>query len=996
MHTTRRTSSQTHSTHSRLTRAPRQSPSLLFGAATTLPPPEESIPSLHASEEKVRKSPIPSLEIKKELPNKINFFIDEVNKLKCMLANYNSLQEVQDQLKRPLDISNTTVKQLVTRIIESINLFVPENENMRPFKIDEEYIIWVKLDTNKIELTINEIPLDDNQQNASNPGIVYTLWGVPSTNITAKSNITCKDEKNALSEERIHREHPYLTAERKLFEQREKLKEHHLNYFLSRDLCPAHISLRHTPQYKPEITHCETYFRSELNPFTKHITKNKLIEYDENNDKVQKVRKEHGWHAHIGNYKNYMHVLEKELFQPLPSKISTSKGNGKLYNSFIKYKNRICNHIAVNTGDTTYIKVGHYFEYGCLMVYISDQSCFGKSNHLEENKFKSWVNIIISYFTALVNFHCYQKGLAIELERRGGFGFVTPSIAETGCSFRISVGIIPLECANIIINCLKILEDSLQNIQQSLPFDVTTTFYSSPEHLKYLEKQLYRVGLYENKKLQLYNILYKKEKNELYYKKSLQQGKVDIVKITDTSQLLAKRKNSKQEIKNLKKSQTPIEATINELHQTKCNYLNNILPGCISSIDNNKVRIDNNIANGFDFLWTPIEKDGAILLESLTRTSYSRIIISQELFKEFSRNGCLKGSTNRQFFTTIEQLTQKIHIDNGHLTLQQTTPITSDVEIKSEPFKINDNIFWEVVKQTMISLENSSIVKDVQSVIDCLNSYYNSRTIDDKFYATFEALNELIFIAAINHSTNDGEAYGDGYGSDSDEELDITPATSNKIEKLSAKKLITHNGMRAIILAITAINTTDDRVWIDKAYYEVPLGIKIINALQELNIAIKKDRIEANILLMDANPCITDPHSVELVNEPFLANDGAKKLIIDITSSSIEQCNKYVNQFIESRSSIMVFVDSGAKHQQFSTKNQYGAIRIFAKNKNDLDALYKKIKSFNEPILSKTSHKLRRIMKELGMTFTNNAIIHMQSPSPFKDNLKSGDNPTIV
>jgi hypothetical protein len=184
--------------------------------------------------------------------------------------------------------------------------------------------------------------------------------------------------------------------------------------------------------------------------------------------------------------------------------------------------------------------------------------------------------------------------------------------------------------------------------------------------------------------------------------------------------------------------------------------------------------------------------------------------------------------------------------------------------------------------------------------------------------------------------------------------------------------------MRAIILSIMAISKSNDKVFIDKAYYEVPLGIKIINTLKEIGIVVEENRSHSNILLMDANPCITNPNSTQWVNDPFLVNDGAKTIIIDITSASVEQCNRYVKQFISSRSPLMLFVESGAKHQQFFTKNQYGAIRIFAKNRGELDTIYQKIKNFGEPIYSKTSHKFRKLMKELGMTFTNKTIIHGQ------------------
>jgi len=777
--------------------------------------------------------------------------------------------------------------------------------------------------------------------------------------------------------------HPYDSVEKELREQQEKLKKHKLEYFLGRDLCPAHVSLRHTPQEKPQIQDCETYFRSELNPFTKHLkNNNKLTIYSENDSKVKKVKKEQGWQAHIGNYKNFMHELEQDSasFQSLGSKCPTSHGDASLYNLFINDKNSRCKYISDSTsGKTKYINVGYYFDYGCLMVHVKDESCFGRLTDGRKGKqTKAWTNLMISYFTALVNFHCYNDGFPIELERRGGFGCVTPTVADTGCSFRINLGITPIEFAKIITKCLVILDKSLGAIEKSSTPDITKTIYASTEHLAYLKKELYRVGLYENKNRELYNVLYNREKNELFYKK-INQESYKLIKIKQDTKLLAKRKYAKSDIKDLDNPKKPIEENINDLHKTDRKYLNKILPKCLPSVDNNTVEINNNITSWFDFLWTPVEKDGSLFLESLTRTPYSRIILSQELFKKFRLSKSYDdSSTNKQFFLTIQQLAQNFLIENDHLSLQQKIEITKAPPIRSKSIKINDDQFWNLINHLISALKSSSIAKDVAVITNCLKYYYNEKVIDDKFYATFEALNELIFIAALNSCNNENEQYGDGYGSDSEEEWDIRSESTSVKEKGFAKKIITHNGMRAITLAIKAMAEWDDNVWMDKAYYEVPLGLKILNTLAELKINVEENRSEANIILLDANPCITNSDKV-MVNQPFDDNDGAKVVIIDITSSSVEQCNTYVELFKKSRSPVMIFVESGAKHQQFFTKNQYGVIRIFAKNKDKLEKIYKSIKSFKEPIFSKTSHKFRRLMKELGMTFTNNSIISAAS-----------------
>jgi hypothetical protein len=231
-------------------------------------------------------------------------------------------------------------------------------------------------------------------------------------------------------------------------------------------------------------------------------------------------------------------------------------------------------------------------------------------------------------------------------------------------------------------------------------------------------------------------------------------------------------------------------------------------------------------------------------------------------------------------------------------------------------------------------------------------------------YDHLEFLNELIYLIAIETAKED--EYGDGHGSDSEVETEI-----NQV-KIWSKKVVVHNGMRAIWAAISTIvshlgEKNPSRVFLQDAYYEAPLGLPIIAQLHEANI-MKVDTLSlANIVLCDLNPCITTQKSIKDYDAIPYENLQGKILILDSTSSTAQKVHGHLQQFTRSRVAALLLVDSGLKNQQIGAdKNQYGTVRIFTRDKKLTEKLYQHIKKNEPPLLSPTSHRHRRIMKRLG------------------------------
>ena len=192
-----------------------------------------------------------------------------------------------------------------------------------------------------------------------------------------------------------------------------------------------------------------------------------------------------------------------DKFSPSEETPETTFSDTVLYHSYLKYKNNICDFVVTEIKkqrDSSFIRVGHYNDYPCIMVHISEETIHKakKTKTPSSAAFEAWVDFLISYFVGLVNYAAYKNKIPLEIERRSGFGFFTPSIAPTGNSFRINIGLIPKIYAQLIVDALVELDKVLEKITDEnaeIPEVSEEIFYGSDEHKAYVGKKYTLVEL---------------------------------------------------------------------------------------------------------------------------------------------------------------------------------------------------------------------------------------------------------------------------------------------------------------------------------------------------------------------------------------------------------------------------------------------------------------------------------------------------------------------
>lgn len=120
-----------------------------------------------------------------------------------------------------------------------------------------------------------------------------------------------------------------------------------------------------------------------------------------------------------------------------------------------------------------------------------------KNYNAQDNKsastatMEAWGNFLISVLQGHLNYQAYKQNIPVEIERRASFGFTSPTLAPTGESIRLSMGIIPAAYADILVSCLTELDELLgklfENPKKHAP--ILKSFYGSKPHKKYLNKK---------------------------------------------------------------------------------------------------------------------------------------------------------------------------------------------------------------------------------------------------------------------------------------------------------------------------------------------------------------------------------------------------------------------------------------------------------------------------------------------------------------------------
>ncbi|OGO92592.1 MAG: hypothetical protein A3F10_00610 [Coxiella sp. RIFCSPHIGHO2_12_FULL_42_15] len=648
-----------------------------------------------------------------------------------------------------------------------------------------------------------------------------------------------------------------------LLEKRKSLKTNPASQLIGEYLSPTRGYLQFSAMERPRLEDSETYYRSQKHPIVKKLAQKGRLMYC---DKPLK----NGEDAHVGAYGNFFQLMG-DVSLATNTNLTTSVGDGVLYNQQLKYRNGLCTAIFNKAEDLIHIKVAHYNDFPCLMVFIYKETILKDSDTSKPSNevFEEWVNLLIGFVVALVNFYAYEDKLPIEMQRRSGFGFLTPTIAPTGCSLRINIGIVPEAYALLVLKALRKLDEVLQEILTKpavIPKLPQGLFFQSEEHKRYLG---------------------------LKYQKA---------KPTNVIQLL----------------------------------------------------------------WTQVEKTGKRTVQNINRSSFARDGFSACIF-----GALVEGkSPLDSFFSAVKWAIERIHIESSgnrtSLVFNQEGTIAYSKRFSKCKTKIEDSNFWSMINLILSRAKQHNAAID-PSVFSVIASCCETKCID-ALYFHLELLNELIFSEAVEHSLQ--EDIGEGYGSDSEDECVFPMRT------LYSKKVITHNGMRAIWGAIIAAekhlseNKIECRVYLEQAYYEVPLGLQLIARLHDAKIDVVKKFSLASIIVYDLNACITNG----VITDHFILEEKNKVIILDCTSASSVLVNQHLEHYAKSRATVLFLVDSGFKNQQNGAdKNQYGTIRMVTTTKVQRNDFYNMVKSIEPPLLSKTSHLFRRTMKKIGAVPTTDS-----------------------
>lgn len=642
-----------------------------------------------------------------------------------------------------------------------------------------------------------------------------------------------------------------------------QLFESSASQLIRKPLSPFNSYLRRTP-YKPcEIEHSETYARSEKHPL--RTTQNK-----EKDRMYQGKELGQGLRANVGDYVNPFQLLG-DIFVSQNRTVLTVTGDGVLRDRLLDYQKKIAEYITsevLKNNKVQYATPAVFNDYPCLMLKIDCPSKVKVSDAAKE----AWTNLVICFFTALVNYSAYSNGIPIELVRRSSFCFPsTPAIAPIENSIRLSPGIVPIQYATLLIQCIETVNLLLAHLCQSqtnyqMPQD---TFYQTPAYRVYLGTQ----------------------------------------QISPVSNLL-------------------------------------------------------------QFLFHKVEKgnNGQLTVQNLMRTAYARQRITAKIFNQLFRLPRDTKDISPAFVNVLFWAIQQMQVIGGKLSFQQTEPIqynTSFQQLKTVRF-IDDN-FWQAWDKILERLRFTAHYheEDFSQFQKSITSQHIST-----LYFAFEKVIEHMFEHAI--LTREAHQYGDGYGSDSENESEIEGT------KLYSKKVIAHNGMRAIFGALLGLREAHlidpayrTRIYNVNSYYEVESGLKELPALHNAvgSMMAVKNPSEANVVLFDLNACITDNDKNQQDQNVF-QNSGNKVFILDSTSTTNNRCREHLELIIRNshrNCQTIFFVSSGLKHEQLGLdRNHYGTIRIFSPDKKLLEGIYAGIKKHEKPVLSDVSHALRRKMKTAG------------------------------
>ncbi|WP_437759906.1 OTU domain-containing protein [Sorangium sp. So ce1389] len=738
-----------------------------------------------------------------------------------------------------------------------------------------------------------------------------------------------------------------------------------------------------TPFVMTDETNWNTYVRSDSSRYGKQQAFSP--------DFVTKPQNFMGFGAKSGTYKNILArpEIKKSLFPARKKEEEKKKANddakppprlpvqsGFVYDALLSYRIAACRYIGdkLDWSLCTYEIIANADnDYPCLIVKSPGgptRRDVPDAKKLETNE-KYWTRFAMAAFTGLVNRNAWTRGIPIELTMRSSFGFLAPSVAETGASFRINVGIVPVEYMNVLAESIadlyEIFSESFEEeLKKAKPGD---NFGKVAEKYNKGKREVF------DKKQRAYDEYFAEEKKN----QEASSRKRERSKSTGSDTPLAKKRK-----KAPPKPRKPV-----------------ILGG--------------DAKDSWGVLWAPGDSSGKTVLTQVADRSHRNLEGFSDLALK-SPHTFLEGTVSLPDRFTLKK-------DSISLKLPTLLKLQSfDTYSPKGQKLIIDREFWSMIQLLVLALDTP---------YEKFAQFYDP----SERWGHVGGLYGFLDRANVDFIRGHASAFidvKDGYASDSDEEEDIEVGGRSELgvhgrelrfglldddevkERRSkkvhvySKKHLTATGMRAIHLAHhccrvyageRGVKLTEIKVSADRMYYETKEAITKVPIQKDVPVDAEKRKQQqmkaASILFFDLNHC----NAMQDAN-PRVAFEEFDLVVLDHTSATTSRVHFYLKEALRhDRVRLVLLVTSGIKNEQSGADfNTYGTVRVVARSREERDHLFDEVREvdrladqtpYQHP---KESHAVRRAYKEFGFVpktkdflrpgFT--APLRTQEPNPFR------------
>lgn len=660
----------------------------------------------------------------------------------------------------------------------------------------------------------------------------------------------------------------------------------------------------------------------------------------------------------------------EDLYQKLCKRVKKLNVNsGVVINDGIEklFKDQQSNLVQENLHPHHFQGVHCTNDYPCVLVRftpkISDKSV---SEATAEKFFETYNHLLMAYFIAIVDFKADAAGINIEMVGRSSFGHNNPSIAVTGKSLRINIGLVPKAYADIVVESLVQLYDLFTQLENA----------ETQEHLE-MNQDLWnrlnskRKGWFSDAELP------KTYWQALWAKGSrTKAGHSILYEITRRSSerlelltnfvLEATKEEPANFFTDVKKAVSPIKRMFDLLEY-------------IPKQNSTKFKIN------YQHLPELNPSDEAVLADGIYKTTgdkYFQVINERSpkkhpvQLKKASENSSELQNPNN--LTT--ELCESLFDD---YTYPRPYKLSMNFHLASEPP-------FEFTPSHKKVGDDTEFLKIIETLCGGLTINFPADLEIHQLYKFLEAANiEFINEKRIGDLKNESD-----WGSSSEtEEPNLV-----KDKSIYAKKVIVANGMLAInlsyfaaTLAIKERTNAEDfsgeiSVSCENTYYET------LDCLKAASNVPKISTDKADILIFDLNSFNADfisqvadlPHQLE-VAQP-------RVVILDHTSSTTGKIREAIKTIYRVCPAVymVLLVNSGLKNEQGGADNNpCGKLTMLSLMDNDkkgslTDVVYERIKELTrretgkldgKALLSKTAHAIRRSYKDRGFTTTTSSIL---------------------